>query len=81
MTFLFLQFFLFILLCWILGLLAGEILRRWRGPIQNPNREEALIQGARLQAELDILEQQQQAPPTAVQHQSVQDDLSSRLED
>ncbi len=79
MTFLFLQFILFILLCWILGLLAGEILRRWRGPIQNPNREEALIQGARLQAELDILEQQQ-APPTAVQRQSAQDDLSSRPE-
>ena len=80
MIFLFLQFFLFILLCWILGLLAGEILRRWRGPIQNPNREEALIQGARLQAELDILEQQQ-APPTAVQRQSAQEDLSNRPED
>lgn len=80
MIFLFLQFFLFILLCWILGLLAGEILRRWRGPIQNLNREEALIQGARLQAELDILEQQQ-APPIAVQRQSAQDDLSSRPED
>ena len=80
MIFLFLQFFLFILLCWILGLLAGEILRRWRGPIQNPNREETLIQGARLQAELDILEQQQ-APLTAVQRQSAQDDLSSRPED
>lgn len=80
MIFLFLQFLLFVLLCWILGLLAGEILRRWRGPIQNPNREEALIQGARLQAELDLLEERRQAPPTAVQRQSLESD-SGRSED